>query len=147
MGEEELSWGWDEFVCDVFAADGVCLGRVGDFDCAVVLRFGIEAGGRFDGRTRNSIEIPRRVSVWVDGCCMRFLDDDGIAVAIYCRVGAQTEDVLVVLGEGARRDDGAVVTCFVGVDVHDADDACGAGFNSEARREVEFVVEDVLVVG
>ena len=147
VGEEELCWGRDEFVCYVFAADGVCLGRVGDFDGAVVLGFGVETGGCLDRGARDVVEIAPRVGICVDGCCVGFFDYDGVGVPVYGRVDAKAEDVLVILGKGTRGNDRAIVAGFVGVDVDDANDASSASFNGKACGEVEFVVEDVLVVG
>ena len=62
-------------------------------------------------------------------------------------VHADGEEVLVVLGEGAWGDDVAVRRRLALVDVDNRDDSRGSGFNGNGARLVEFVGEDVLVIG
>lgn len=61
-------------------------------------------------------------------------------------VDAEAENVLVVLRQGARVNDVAVVAGFVRVDVDHADDAGRSRFDADAACLVEFVGEDVFVV-
>lgn len=93
------------------------------------------------------VEIACWVAFWRERDRMGFLHYHCIVGTVNGRIHSHSEDVLVILRESARRDDIAVVGGFAGVDVDHGDDSRGARLDGNAAGLVEFVGEDVFVVG
>lgn len=72
---------------------------------------------------------------------------NGIFITVNRGIDAHTENMLMVLGEGAGADDVSPGRCLAGVHVDNGHDACGAGFHDNAGCLVELVIKDIFVVG
>ena len=78
---------------------------------------------------------------------MRFFLDHSVEMAIDGWIDAESEDVLMVLGQHARTDYVAVIAGLASIDVDRADNTSGTCLNVDATRLIELVGENVLVVG
>lgn len=145
--EKELGSRGNKFVAYTVARDGVFDVLVHDLEDAVETRFSICPCGLLDRRLADFVVVSARVGFGVHGYSVGFFCDDCVAVTIDCRVNAESEDVLMVLGEYTRVDDVAVVAGLAGVDVDTADDTGCSSLDVDATRLVELVGEDVFVVG
>lgn len=147
VGEEQLSGRRCNLVRDGLAADGVELVGVLDLEHPVVLRHGIKAHRCCDGRLSDLIVVAIGIRSLVHANGKALFLHNGVLLAIDRGVDAHAEDVLMILSEGTWADNVAPWARLAGVNVHNRDDACRAGFDGDAGCLVEFVVEDVLVVG
>jgi len=145
--EEKLCSGRYQLVAYTVAGDGVFDVLVDDLEDAVETGFSICPGGFLDRRFADFVVVSARVGLGVHGYSVGFFCDDCVAVTIDCRINAESEDMLMVLGEYTRVDDVAVVAGLAGVDVDTADDTGCSGLDVDATRLVELVGEDVFVVG
>ena len=146
-GEEQLRRRAGNLVADGLAANGVLLALVLNLEDAVAERVEVEAGGLCDGGSLDVVKVAVGVGRGVDGGGQALLLDERVGVAVDGRVEAQTKNVLVVLGDGARVDNVAPGRRLAGVHIDDGDDAGGASLERDAGGLVEDKGKDVLVVG
>jgi hypothetical protein len=144
--KQQLRRRWHDLVSHRRAADRVKLVSVLDLEDAMSLRVCIDTFRGSDGCLDYLVVVAHRVGLRVHGHRQALFLDHRVLVAVYGRVDSHTEDVLVVLCQGARADDLAVVALLSLVDVHHGDDASGSDLNSDGAGLVEDVVESVLVV-
>ena len=83
-----------DLVGDGFTVDGVKRTRVGDLEHAVGGRVDVETRGLSDGGFMDRVAHTVRVEV-VERHWVNFGPDKGVGVAVYGRVDAEGEDVLV----------------------------------------------------
>lgn len=99
-----------------------------------------------DGRLLDNVAHTERVHL-VDGHRDRILLHDRVVVAIDARIDADRENVLVIGGKHARRNNIAVRRRLVGLDVGSGQDTRCARLDMVGARLVQLESKDVLVVG
>jgi len=106
----------------------------------------VQTAGVRDRGFADFVPIPIRIRLRGDFHRQALLVAHGILVPINRGIYAQAESVLMILRQRTRTNHIPPIGRFSRVDVHDGDDAGGAGFDADPARLVEFEGEDVFVV-
>ena len=135
-----------DLVADGLAVDGVPGGLVEDLEGAGRGGVGVQAGRLGDRGFRDGVADAVGVEVG-DGHRVDFVVNEAVGVAVYCRINAEREDVLMVDGEDARVDDGSPWYLDAFVNGLSADDAGRSDLVGQLARLIEHESHDVLIVG